>query len=379
VIRGKLNRMKTYIYLLFVLVTVRNVSAQSLAFTEANWNIEAENHAFYTLKGRQTLHIFNGIASPKVPLDFKRGIIEYDVYITPDRGFPGMRFRMKDQNNFEEFYIRPHQSGNPDAMQYTPVYNGYAGWQLYVGEGYSTTKVYSMNDWNHVKIVIAENEAEVFINDMNAPVLYMPHLKEEVVSGSIQLSGGGPVGARYSNLKITKATEPKLVSKSKVTNPLPAEYVKSWQVSDLKKESDFQTLYKVTNAFKKELEWKKISVESRGFANLNRRAGQIEDQNTLIARLIIESDKDQVKKLKYGFSDRALVYLNDKIIAGGEDGFRSRDYRFLGTMGLFDSVFLHLEKGKNELWIVVSENFGGWGVMAAFENLEGIELLYDQE
>jgi len=34
---------------------------------------------------------------------------------------------------------------------------------------------------------------------------------------------------------------------------------------------------------------------------------------------------------------------------------------------------LPLVKGDNDLWLAVSENFGGWGVKAAFENMDHIE------
>ena len=32
--------------------------------------------------------------------------------------------------------MRPHQVGNPDAIQYTPVFNGLSAWQLYHGDGF---------------------------------------------------------------------------------------------------------------------------------------------------------------------------------------------------------------------------------------------------
>ena len=44
-------------------------------------------------------------------------------------------------------------------------------------------------------------------------------------------------------------------------------------------------------------------------------------------------------------------------------------------IGLFDSVVLPLRAGENEILIAVTEAFGGWGVMAEFENLEGITIL----
>jgi hypothetical protein len=48
----------------------------------------------------------------------------------------------------------------------------------------------------------------------------------------------------------------------------------------------------------------------------------------------------------------------------------TRDYRYLGSIGLFDSVVLPLEAGENEIWIAVSEAFGGWGVMARITDLD---------
>jgi hypothetical protein len=62
------------------------------------------------------------------------------------------------------------------------------------------------------------------------------------------------------------------------------------------------------------------------------------------------------------------------LIYGGSDVYTSRDYRFLGTIGLFDELYLPLKKGDNELWFAVTENFGGWGVKAMFDDLSGIRI-----
>jgi len=66
----------------------------------------------------------------------------------------GAIWRMQDEDNYEEFYIRPHLSGMPDANQYNPVYNGVAGWQLYFGKEYSAPVIYHNNTWTHVKIAV---------------------------------------------------------------------------------------------------------------------------------------------------------------------------------------------------------------------------------
>jgi hypothetical protein len=46
----------------------------------------------------------------------------------------------------------------------------------------------------------------------------------------------------------------------------------------------------------------------------------------------------------------------------------------MGTIGLFDEVYLPLKKGHNELWLAVTETFGGWGVTALFEDPAGINI-----
>jgi len=43
---------------------------------------------------------------------------------------------MESEQDHERVYLRPHRAGlYPDALQYTPTFNGLAGWQLYNGDG----------------------------------------------------------------------------------------------------------------------------------------------------------------------------------------------------------------------------------------------------
>ena len=61
-----------------------------------------------------------------------------------------------------------------------------------------------------------------------------------------------------------------------------------------------------------------------------------------------------------------------RLLYTGNNGYRTRDYRYLGTIGYFDAITLPLQEGENELWFAVSESFGGWGVQAAFEDTDGL-------
>ena len=87
--------------------------------------------------------------------------------------------------NYEEFYVRSHQSGNPDACQYTPVFNGLAGWQLYHGEGYGKAIAYPFDEWMHIKILISGDWGEVYIIDMENPAVVIHDLKMEAREGKI--------------------------------------------------------------------------------------------------------------------------------------------------------------------------------------------------
>ena len=99
-------------------------------------------------------------------------------------------------------------------------------------------------------------------------------------------------------------------------------------------------------------------------------------KNCAFARIIIQSDKDQVKKVTFGFSDKVRLYFNDQLLFSASDTWRSRNYRFLGTIGYYDEIYLPLKKGDNELWLAISEAMpdDGWGVQAKFSDMEGISL-----
>ncbi len=118
-----------------------------------------------------------------------------------------------------------------------------------------------------------------------------------------------------------------------------------------------------------------MATEPTGLANLSRMHPLTREANTVFAKVTVTSDREQSANLAIGFSDRVRVFLNDRLLYSRNNGFRSRDYRYLGTIGYFDIVTLPLKKGKNELMLAVSESFGGWGVQAAFEDHEGLTIV----
>ena len=324
--------------------------------------------------GRKSLYLKGGIAAVKNS-QFTDGVIEFDIALTEERGFVGAVWRMQDFDNYENFYLRPHQSGNPDANQYQPVFNGVDAWQLYYGEGYGAPVKYDFNQWVHIKIVVSGKNAEVYIKDMDAPALFVSELKREIKPGRVGLSVGNFAPGYYSNFSFEAASNPPLKGKAKPAPQAPAGTVMSWMISDPIEAKSLEKKYQLTSADKLALLWwDKLDCESTGICNLAKLHGLQGDRNTVFARLTIQSDSYQTKPIVFGFSDIARVYFNDRLLYVGSDNYRSRDYRFLGTIGLFDELYLPLRKGDNELWIAVTENFGGWGIKAQFDDVKGIKL-----
>lgn len=366
-----------FIMLVF-LPSIQSVSSKSgeiIPFDSERWDISGVEFSIEDYLGEKSLLIKGGIAVVK-DLEATEGIIEYDVAFPDERGFVGVLWRFQDSKNFDKFYIRPHQSGNPDASQYTPVINGMTGWQLY--PQYSARISFPYDEWIHVKVVISGNSAEIYVGDMNEPVLFIDDLKGDIKSGQVGVETENFAAAYFTNFSFTPVSNPPLkgIKGTTQTEDISEGTITSWLVSNTFSQELFEGKYQLTDSDKQNFTWTKLATDSSGIANLARVQPVTEESNTAFARVTINSDKEQIKPFKIGFSDRIKVYLNDQVIFNAEDYIVSRDYRFLGTVGYYDTLYLPLNAGENELWIEVSEKFPvtGWGLQAKFEDQSGISF-----
>ena len=377
---NKVKKLLVLISTLFAAVITANAASTSTAgtpvpFTESNWLITvAEDDGEYrieSMQGQKAIMLRNGRLDLK-EVEFGTGIIEFDMLIQGERGFGGIGWRVQPGgHSYEEFYIRPHMSGNPDANQYTPVFNGVSGWQLYFGPHYSTPVTYTFGKWMHVKVVVADEQAEVYINSDN-PVLFIDDLAGDFGPGGLSLSAN--MSAFYfANFSYQPQEKPTLQGTPEERAELPKNLVSRYAVSSAVPESVVAEALTLPSDKLPE-NWMPLGVEKNGIANLARVTSGSREANTVFARINIHSDRDQVKKLHFGYSDRVRVFMGEKALYAGDNGYRTRDYRYLGTVGLFDQLYLPLKTGKNELYFAVSESFGGWGIMAAFEDMAGIEI-----
>jgi sugar lactone lactonase YvrE len=211
---------------------------------------------------------------------------------------------------------------------------------------------------------ISGTQARVFLNNGTQPTLVIYELKHGINKGSIGVSGPKNNTAFFSNFKYKCDNNLKLDSPPKVKTP--DNMITSWEISqafDAAKIDISQTKYpRFYQIFSSN--WQKVRPETSGLVNISRfetRSGPTPD--CVLARTLIPSDKKQQIKLSFGYSDEISIFLNGKKIFYGNSSYRYRDPSFTGIIGLHDAVYITLEKGLNELFLMVKETFGGWGFM----------------
>jgi len=349
--------------LIGVIVMAGSASAQGVAvpFDAGHWTLD--NARVVEQAGRQAVA---GLAVLK-DVEFEDGVIEFDVWapdtrLTGGRAYPGVYFRMRSPRDSERLYIRPHRAGlYADAVQYTPVFNGVAGWQLYSGEGFTNTLTFPFNEWVPVRIEVAGRRARVFVGKPDAPVLSVNDLKHGLSKGGIALFGEG--AAFFSNFRYELGRVPEFPP-APPADAVPG-VIAEWELS-----RGFPALLLDTEAYPDakmlaDAKWAKVAAEPSGLVDVSRTlAFNGVEPECVLARTVIPSDgRRPSMKVDIGYSDAVSVFLNGALVFAGDSSYRSRDSAFLGIVGYFDSVNLPLRKGPNELLLAVTEGFGGWGFM----------------
>ena len=291
----------------------------------------------------------------------QNGVIEVDIATTErSRSYPGLLFRVQDSANYERVYIRPHRSPfYDDVLQYGPVFNGVDSWQLYNGPGLTAGLEVLPDRWNHIKILMAGKQAQIFWNDLPEAVLVIDDLAHGDGSGTIGLVGPMDGTAFFSNLNYEKDDS--------LTLPPPAPreampgLISVWEIS-----APFAAIGVDFTKYPAEAfaaaSWNPVAADRRGLVDVSRifprkfRAG-----DCLLARTTLAAESDSLLRVNFGYSDIITVFLNGRPLYSGNAIYQSRDRSFLGIVGYYDDLFLPLMKGDNELLLLLGETMGGWG------------------
>lgn len=343
-------------------ISANDVRSQSTKaeFGPENWDMAGA--AIVNRFGRECV---TGAAILK-DVEFSNGVIEVDI-ATPDRtrAYPGVVFRMQDQTNMEWVYVRPHRSPfYSDAIQYTPMINRVTGWQLYSGDGYTAAADFPADEWVHLKLEISGTQARVYVNGAIEPDLTITDLKHGVSRGAIGVLDSTGEAACFSNFSYM--ADENLSFAAPPSAETPPGTIARWEVSRaIKAERVNREAYPgflaIANAG-----WQQVEAEPSGLVDVGRYAERSEGGPDLVfARATLLSPESQDIEFSFGYSDEVDLFLNGRKVFSANSAYRSRDPSFLGVIGLFDTVHLTLEKGLNEIFLMVTENFGGWGLMGA--------------
>ncbi len=152
--------------------------------------------------------------------------------------------------------------------------------------------------------------------------------------------------------------------------------ISEWEISDMFEEAKLDDIDKLKPLINARSWQGKVQIDEGVAAHISKiqllRKGK--PKNTVFVKIEISSNKDHVKFFEFGYSDRIVTILNGHSIYRGTNRFGTRDYRYLGTIGLFDGVYLNLKKGKNTLLMAVSEDFGGWLIIGGFKDKTGLKI-----
>jgi hypothetical protein len=193
---------------------------------------------------------------------------------------------------------------------------------------------YPIGDWFTIRVVFSGDRAEVYVSDLATPALSGIRLRRPVAAGGVGLStGGGPIHVARCAYEATDTAleEPR-------AEPAEPGRIPRWEVSDPFPEDEMASDV-LDPGFLAARRWKQLDAEPSGLADLARVNALRDDRNAAFARAAVTADADRTARLELGYSDRVAVFLKGRPLYRGDATYRSRDYRFLGSIGYHDAVY----------------------------------------
>jgi len=349
-----------------------------LPFSDSRWVLTGEGTKREAADGREAISIENGFAYRR-DVRLLDGSIDFDVQFTPRRAFVYLNFRMMNDSEHEELYFRPHKTNLPDAVQYTPTFKGVSTWQLFHGPGATTAMPFDYGRWTHVRLVIKGTQAALFVGDMTRPAFVMPRLARDSAPGYMALRAFTPPGpgepTRFSNVSIRPDYVPFDFSTVAVPDVTEPARIREWRISEPfapgEEEPDSLAPYQFGPGSQV------VVAEPSGLVLLNKflDAPGPTPRVSAVARVIVRAASAGIYRLDLGFSDVATVFVNGQPMFRGDAHYSYDAPRQDGLIGYHQaSVFLPLHAGENELAVVVSDSFGGWGLQARFRDTAGLTV-----
>ncbi|MEM6699443.1 MAG: hypothetical protein AAF599_13660, partial [Bacteroidota bacterium] len=270
---------------------------------------------------------------------------------------------------------RPYRAGNlmgGDAVQYAPILKGVNLWDM-LG-AYQAPALIKAEGWNHVKMVISDEQMKVYINDMQQPALMIPELLGNTSEGGLELYGT----AIFANFTVHPDEIEDLPNQAGADpTSHDSRYLRNWShTTPVFFPSGRDVVEK--DMPNEETKWQEISAERLGLVNLTRLYGRMEnnDRRLVWLKTTIQSNRQQEQRMDLGFSDEVWVFINGQFLHIDKNFYVNAVRKEPdGRCDLSNTSFtVPLNEGVNELLIGVSNFFFGWGIVARLDEVEGIQF-----
>ena len=211
-------------------------------------------------RGRKCLMLNGGTATVK-DFEMRDGVVDVDAITSAPFGFFGFQFHIDKENaNFEELYLRQHNSGFPDTIQYTPVLGTGRNWQLFNGPGFTDSVDIPKDVWFHLRLVVTGAQAKLYVKDMNTPALVMDDLKSGIQKGKLALFD--LAGATcFSNFQVRKTPDVPWV---RHLPPMQPGARTKWQLSPSYDALQRNLESPLTSAESTTIKWQDVEAEPPG-------------------------------------------------------------------------------------------------------------------
>lgn len=360
------------------LTVALTAGADELRASDPRWELSGQGTAVETVDGREAIAIETGVASRR-DVRLQDGLIEFDLKLTGRRSFAYVMFRMAADGENEEVYLRPHKSGLPDALQYAPVYQGQGAWQLHHGPGGTAALEIPRDTWLRVRLAVHGRRAALYVGDGQAPAL-VARLFREPREGFVALrcfspTPGAGANARFANVRVLPGAGPELVPSMPEPAPADAGTVRSWALSRALDPPGAGLPAVPTAAALGAL--RRVETEPDGLLELHRHVAMraAARETHAAARIVVRAASAGLRAFELGFSDRATVFLKGRALFTGEGAYSFDRPRREGLIGYDQArLYLPLEAGDNELVVLLSDSFGGMGLMGRFPDPSGLTL-----
>jgi hypothetical protein len=341
---------------------------------DTGWTLDGKGTRIDTLRGARAIVMENGGAVRR-DVSFENGEIEFDVALTGYRSFVYVKFRTLSDDETEEIYFRPHKTNLPDAIQYDPVWNGDSNWQLYHGDGGTVAVPLPHTGWMHVRLVVQGKRAALFLDRATVPQMVIA-LGRDPAPGYLAFSSFAPAGgvpdgvatAAFRNVVVRSGASDYAFATAAAAPVVPG-LVTRWQVSPP---------FEVPRGLVADLpapllpgrkQWTSYGVEPTGVLVVGRHVRRPAAQAAVVSRLVVNSPAAGLRRLRLGYSDFVTVFVNGRPLFGGDAHYSFDAPRQDGVIGLSQAtVWLPLQKGENEVLLIVADGFGGWGLMGQLDS-----------